>query len=151
MMYPHYGALVTIILLQFTKVTEGAVYHKDDCPYKCHCEGTKVNCTDTIPTAVPRYTNEVVIFNPTKETLVPTAFCGVLWPSVKTLTINSFNDNELYLVDNLFSCLNRLEALKIQAEDQPIHMYRHSFVGLDNVSVNRLFENTVREDIQCSF
>ena len=80
-MYQCREALALILLLRLTSAAT-------DCPAKCQCEETKVNCTDLIPNALSRNINKVVIFNPTKETLVPRAFCGILWPNVTWLTMN---------------------------------------------------------------
>ena len=135
-MYRYWEALVCIFLLRLTTVKEDIIYQQEyDCPDKCQCEEARVNCTDLIPAALPRNIHGVVIFNPTEETLVPRVFCGVLWPNVKWLTVYSNTDDNLYLVDNLFNCLNRLETLKIQAEDNPVHLYRYSFAGLENVTL----------------
>ena len=139
-MYLFSEALVFVALLGVLTVTASSFDQQiDDCPDQCHCEETKINCTDFIPTTVPRNFREVVIFNPTKETLIPRAFCGVLWPEVSQLTLNSNDDDlkhpDLHLVNNLFDCLDLLTALKIQSEDQPVHLYVHSFAGLDNVTI----------------
>ena len=135
-MYRCWEALVFIVSLRLTTAITDIVYQKsDDCPNQCHCEETKVNCTDQIPSVIPRNIKEVIVFNPTKDTLVPRVFCDVFWPNVKCLTVDSNTDDHLYLVDNLFNCLNRLETLKIQVKDSPVHLYHHSFAGLENVTL----------------
>ena len=139
-MYRCWEALFIIISLRFTTAITYSVYQQqDDCPKKCHCEETKVNCTDLIPFALSRNIKEVIIFNPTNETLVPRAFCGVLWPDVRKLTIETnvyaIKQPKLDLVDNLFNCLERLETLKIQGENQPLHWHSHTFAGLDSVTL----------------
>ena len=139
-MYRLQVVLVFIISLRLVTVIADTVYKQDDgFPDRCRRLGTKINCTDLIPTVIPRNIKEVIIFNPTKGTLVPRAFCGVTWPDVKKLTVDSNTDDlkqeDLHLVDNLFKCLGRLETLKIQSDDQPVHFYRDSFAGLENVSV----------------
>ena len=139
-MYWCREALFIIISLRLTTATTYSVYQQEnDCPHKCHCEETKVKCTDLIPSALSRNIKEVIIFNPTKETLVPRAFCGVLWPDVSKLTINTnvyaTKQPVLKLFNNLFNCLEQLETLKIQGENQPLHLYYHTFAGLDNVTL----------------
>ena len=48
-MYRYREALFIIISLRFTTAITCSVYQQeDDCPEKCHCEETKVNCTDLI-------------------------------------------------------------------------------------------------------
>ena len=139
-MYRCWEALFIITALRFTTALTYSVYQQeDDCPKKCHCEETKVNCTDLIPFTLSRNIKEVIIFDPTKETLVPRAFCGVLWPHVRKLTIetNAYAIKQplLNLVDNLFNCLGRLETLKIQGGNVRLHLHSHSFAGLDSVTV----------------
>ena len=129
-----------IVSLRLTTAITDSVYQKEDgCPDQCHCEETKVICTDQIPSAIPRNIKDVIIFNPTNETLVPRAFCGVLWPDVSKLTIRTnvyaIKQPLLNLVDNLFNCLGRLETLKIQGGNQPLHLHSHTFAGLDSVIV----------------
>ena len=138
--YQLQAVLVFIISLGLTTVIVETVHKQEDgCPDRCRCEETKLNCTVLIPAETSRNIKEVNIFNPTKETLVLGAFCGVTWPDVTRLTVNTNTDElkqeDLHLVDNLFKCLERLETLKIQSDGQPVHFYRDSFAGLENVSV----------------
>ena len=65
-----------------------------------------------VPTSAQRIhviLEEVIIFNPTKKTLLPRAFCVDLRPEVKKLAVitnvDNFKQEDLRLVDNLFKCL----------------------------------------------
>ena len=104
------------------------------CPQGCICHETKLICTDLISDHIPRNTREVVLSNPTNKTLIQGAFCNTSWPSVTKLTLNSTTE-EIYLADNVFDCLDQLDVLKIQNENNALRFYNQSFAGLTNVSV----------------
>ena len=105
------------------------------CPRNCKCQvkEAKINCSDVIPKWIPKNIKEVTITDPSETVLSPRVFCNVSWRGVAKLTICSFQD-DMFLYDNVFMCLDQIESLKIQSPDKEVHFRANTFAGLTHVS-----------------
>ena len=122
----------TMALAVFWAHPSFTLHHLNYCLTNCECGDRRWECNDMIPQEVPENVKEIALSKIQRHTLKPKIFCNVSWPDVTKLKISSNDD--LYLVNNVFMCLGRIEILVIRNEDE-VHQYNESFNGLTNVSV----------------
>ena len=116
-----------------------------DCPNKCTCYASVLECYKVMPTFIPQSITEVIIYENQQENKLN--FTSLGWMNVTKLSINpglstihTNLEEPMVIHNNQFSMLKNIESLQI-AFAHLREIQKHAFYGLNKLKVLDLSNN----------